>query len=157
MKRPKPELPWMGALRKPRLNNTRAVKAVLAGDLLWDKRAVARSAQKKARAATDARLDHRNTGRLASNNRRWLLTHLPGWHWEYPYLIAPDMVDDTVLRHLVSASHLPYVRRASLLIQGLTVKQLDSVIDQMPLTLHVAIVERDHHLQRVRRPKRQET
>jgi hypothetical protein len=131
-----PTVPDLGRLSMPRKTNRAAAKIVASGDVLWDKRRVARKAQKRAlqiREAHELRPGHHVPSR---RQKLWIGKRLSDWSWaeRNSVLVAPRIVTEQQLDDLVSMTHLPYAQRAVLRIQGLTLEQLTHVGQRAPRT-----------------------
>lgn len=147
-------MPPLGHLRTPRKTNRKAVRRVLEGDLLWDKRAVARAERKKALQRQQAQADHPRPHTLTKQQRQWLLGHLTGWTWDQMAraFTAPERFGIVELDELVEALHLPYAKRAVISIQGLDLEVLQGLAQLVPDTVVIQQVEVSHDgLARMRR------
>lgn len=114
------ELPAVGNLgpriTQPRKGNRAAAKAVSAGDNFWDKRKVASKARRKVIARDAREAAHPPVHRLSSNQKHWLMRHLPSWSWdkEKDALLAPNPLLPAHLDELAACARLPYLKHARL-------------------------------------------
>lgn len=130
-------------LTMPRKTNRAAARTVASGDRFWDKRKVDRKARKRALATHEARASHPLPHRLSRKQKQWITAHLPQWSWDTSAdaLTAPAPVTDGQLDELVRATHLPYVRRALLKLQGLDRAQAEYVAARAPRTASIVLVD----------------
>lgn len=150
-------VPPLGNLRAPRSTNTRAIRRILSGDLLWDKRAVDRAATKRARDAFDRAGRRPRAHALDRTQRRWVLSRLPRWrfvaHSGTPVLTAPAVVSRADVEDLVAVMRLPYVQRSILHVAGLDDAQIQEVADRAPEHLNL-IAQQGGRATRVRRSRK---
>lgn len=151
-----PAVPDLGRLSMPRKTNTKAARIVASGDVLWDKRKVARKAQKRARQFQDARSARPGFHRLSRRQKQWLVKHLDSWSWNTSSdaLVPVGHPSQAQLDELVAATRLPYVQRAVLRLQGLCAEQIKYIAERSPETLRIIGVDSGSQSQQVIRVAR---
>lgn len=135
---PLPSVPDLGhKITMPRKSNRAAAKLVASGDVFWDKRKVASKARRTARLDQAQAELYPPAHKLSRNQRTWLLTHLPGWTWDNntSSLMAPQNLSGDYMSTLVEVTHLPYIQRAILRIQGLPYEELQQLAQLAPSTI----------------------
>jgi hypothetical protein len=139
-----PSVPDLGAkITTPRKTNRAAARTIASGDLFWDGRKVVRKARRRALELELTRTAHPGVHRLTRRQKQWLAGHLPGWSWSASgdALGAPKAATQAQLDELAAATRLPYVRRAVLKVQGLSLEQLQHVAERAPLTMRLVLVD----------------
>ncbi|MGY4541142.1 hypothetical protein ACVWY0_001051 [Arthrobacter sp. UYNi723] len=127
----------------PRKTNRAAARAVASGDVLWDKRKVARKARRHALETQLARASHPSAHRLSRRQKQWMENHLLTWSWNTSndVLVAPPAATQQQLDELVAVTRLPYVQRAVVKIQGLCLEQIRYVAERAPKTALFILVD----------------
>lgn len=96
-----PEVPDLGRLSMPRKTNRRAAMDVAAGVLLWDRRRVARAAERRVRR----RLVLAPARHLTKDQRQLMLTTMTGWGYDRPsQMFVTDQVTPERLEQLIRTS-----------------------------------------------------
>jgi hypothetical protein len=138
-----PAVPDLGRLTMPRKTNHAAARTVASGDVLWDKRKVDRKARKRAIESQARRTSHKGFHQLSRKRKQWLANHLPAWSWDSVTgaLQAPAKTTRRQLDDLVEVTGLPYVQRAVLKVQGLSIEQIEYVAESASKTALFVLVD----------------
>jgi hypothetical protein len=138
-----PAVQDLGRMTMPRKTNRAAAATVASGDVLWDKRKVDRKARKRALETEASRASHPGAHSLSRKQKRWISNHLPAWSWGSgtDTLQAPVQTTRQELDELVEVTRLPYVQRAVLRIQGLSLEQIEYVAERAPRTILLILVD----------------
>lgn len=151
-----PAVPDLGRLSMPRKTNRAAALIVASGDVLWDKRRVDRKARKRALETAAARETHKGFHQLSRKQKQWIINHIPAWSWntETAALQAPTKVTQQQLDELIEVTRLPYVQRAVITVQGLSLAELEYVTERAPRTARFVLLDtQTMHRQTVRTPR----
>lgn len=138
-----PAVSDLGRLTMPRKTNHAAARTVASGDVLWDKRKVASKARKRALEIHVGRTSHPGVHSLSRRQKKWIGNHLPAWSWDASTgaLQAPAQTTQRQLDELVEVAHLPYVQRAVVKVQGLSLEQIGYVAEHTPKTALFVLVD----------------
>jgi hypothetical protein len=120
----------------PRKTNKAAAKTVAAGDVLGDKRKVASKARKRALDTQARRTSHPRVQSLSRRRKKWIGNHLSAWSWDASTgaLQAPARATQRQLDERVEVTRLPYVQRALVKVQGVSLEQIVYVAERAPKT-----------------------
>lgn len=151
-----PAVPDLGRLTMPRKANRAAARTVASGDVFWDKRKVDRKARKRALESQALRTSHKGFHQMSRKQKQWLANHLPAWSWDASTgaLQAPRHTNQQQLDDLVEVTGLPYVQRAVLKVQGLSVEQIEYIAEHAPKTALFILVDPLMKSQQTIRPGR---
>lgn len=137
-----PAVPDLGRLTMPRKTNRAAALAVASGDVLWDKRKVASKARKGALEIQTGRTSHPGVHSLSQRQKKWIGNHLPAWSWDASTgaLQAAAKTSQQQLDEPIEVTRLPYVQRALVKVQGVSLEQIGYVAEGAPKTAMFVLV-----------------
>ncbi|MDQ0618096.1 hypothetical protein [Arthrobacter globiformis] len=123
--------------------NKAAARTVVSGDVLWDKLKIASKARKRALETQVRRTSHPGVHSLSRCQKKWIGNHLPAWSWDASTgaLQAPAKATVRQLGQLVEVTRLPYVQRAVLKVQGLSIEQIEYVAERASRTALFILVD----------------
>lgn len=139
-----PAVPDLGVrITMPRKSNSAAARIVASGDILWDKRKVERKARRRALETQSSRASHPGVHELSRRQKQWIGRHLQDWSWDVSTgaLQAPKQRTQQQLDELVEVTRLPYVQRALLKVQGLSLEEIGYVAERAPRTALFVLVD----------------
>ncbi|MET3934855.1 hypothetical protein [Arthrobacter sp. OAP107] len=138
-----PAVPDLGRLTLPRKTNKAAAKTVASGDVLWDKRKVAGKARKRALETQARRISQLGVHSLSRRQKKWIGNHLSAWSWDASTgaLQAPTKATQRQLDELVEVARLPYVQRALVKVQGVSLEQIVYVAERAAKTALFVLVD----------------
>lgn len=152
-KSPTPAIPDLGKLHAPRKENVRAAKTIEAGNVLWDQRHIEKKLRRQRIARQEQAESNRGSHKLTSAQKGWLANHLPHWEWDKRAnaLTPRGHVETSILLdELITATTLPYVKRAQLRVTGVDEVALRWARTHMPKTLQLTLVAIDDSLLHIR-------